>query len=205
MENYNIKTATAIYTGGGIYIYYGQLENGLYFRACDDWDCISICNADTGNYNDDGSCDADYPEFYDEHEINTIYGYQFEEFFNDMILWIMHEKPDGNYNVDELEKRMFAHVTTTIEIENAQMMEKAIQERVKQEKFEKMLKHQISSIESCMSEFRNDCKFFFADGSQYGRDFEKQWKEEFYSSAVRLFEQKGYRIVKHGNYTLIKW
>lgn len=199
MENYNIKTATAIYTGGGIYIYYGQLENGLYFRACDGWDIISICNADTS------TDDAEYGEFYDKHEIGTINGYQFEEFFNDMILWIMHEKPDGNYNVDELEKRMISHIGANIEIENANILAKSIQERVKQEKFEKMLKHQISSIESCMSEFKNDCNFFFADGSQYVRDFEKQWKEEFYNSAVRLFEQKGYRIVKHGNYTLIKW
>ena len=199
MENYNIKTATAIYTGGGIYIYYGQLENGLYFRACDEWDFISICNADTS------TDDAEYAEFYNEHEINTINGYQFEEFFNDMILWIMHQAPDGNYNIDELEKRMITHIGTNIEIENAKILAKSIQERVKQEKFEKMLKHQINSIESCMSEFRNDCNFFFADGSQYGRDFEKQWKEEFYNSAVRLFEQKGYRIVKQGNYTLIKW
>ena len=30
MENYKIKTATALYTGGGIYVYYGLLESGLY-------------------------------------------------------------------------------------------------------------------------------------------------------------------------------
>lgn len=199
MKNYTIKTATAEYTGGNIYIYYGQLENGLYFRACDEWDFISICNADTS------TDDAEYAEFYNEHEIDSVNGYQFEEFFNTMLLWVIHNKPDGNYNIDELEKRMITHMNTNIEIENAKTLAKTIQERVKQEKFEQLLKHQISSIESCMSEFRNDCNFFFADGSQYRRDFEMKWKEEFYNSAVRLFEQKGYRIVKKGNYTLIKW
>ena len=80
MENYTIKTATAIYTGGGIYIYYGQLENGLYFRACDDWKEISICNADTG------TDDAEYDDFYTEHEIEVLNDAKFEEFFNTMLL-----------------------------------------------------------------------------------------------------------------------
>ena len=40
MENYKIANATAIYTGGGIYIYHGKVENGNYFRACDEWECI---------------------------------------------------------------------------------------------------------------------------------------------------------------------
>lgn len=199
MNNYEIKTATAEYTGGGIYIYYGQLENGLYFRVCDSWDMISICDADTSTE------DADFAEFYNEHEIDSLDGYKFEEFFNNMILWIMHNAPDGNYNTDELENRMIKHIETSLEIENAQTMAKAIQEQVKREKFEQLLAHQLESIKSCMGEYRNTCNFFFADGSQYRRDFEMQWKEEFYNNAVRLFESKGYRIVKRGNYTLIEW
>ena len=199
MKNFTIKNATAEYTGGGIYVYYGELENGLYFRACDDWDFISICNSDTS------ADEAEYNEFYEEHETDSIDRYQFEEFFNTMLLWIIHNAPKGNYNADELENRMIQHIETSVEIENAQVMAKAIRERVKQEKFEQLLNHQIKSIESCMSEFRNNCNFFFADGSQYRRDFEKQWKEEFYNNAVRLFENKGYKIVKRGNYTLIEW
>lgn len=199
MKNFTIKNATAEYTGGGIYIYHGQLENGLYFRACDDWDFISICNADTS------TDEAEYNEFYEEHETDSIDRYQFEEFFNTMLLWIIHNAPKGNYNTDELENRMIKHLETSLEIENAQTMAKAIQEQVKQEKFEQLLKHQIESIKSCMGEYRNTCNFFFADGSQYRRDFEKQWRDEFYNNAVRLFESKGYRIIKRGNYTLIEW
>ena len=67
-----IKNATAIYTGGGIYIYYGQLENGLFFRACDGWDFIELCDSDTSTE------EADYYEFYEEHSQGTISGTDYE-------------------------------------------------------------------------------------------------------------------------------
>jgi hypothetical protein len=95
-----IKTATAIYTGGGIYIYYGQLNNGLYFRACDDFDFISLCDADTSTE------EADYCEFYEEHEKASITGSTFEESWNAVLLWIIHNEPDGNYWVSDLEGRL---------------------------------------------------------------------------------------------------
>ena len=95
-----IKNANACYTGGGIYIYYGQLENGLFFRACDDWDFIELCNADTSTEN------ADYIEFYEEHSKGTIVGKEYEILWNNMILWIMHHAPQGNYNINDLEKRI---------------------------------------------------------------------------------------------------
>lgn len=199
MNTYKIKTATAIYTGGGIYIYYGQLEDGSYFRACDEWQSISICDADTSTEN------ADFEEFYHEHEIDELQFNSYEEFFNNMLLWIIQNKPDGNYNITELEHRMIAPIQTNIEIEDAQTLAKTLQEHVKQEKFDQLLKQQLESIKRCMSEYRTDCNFFFADGSQYRRDFEKQWRDEFYNNAVRLFTNKGYKIIKNGNYTLISW
>lgn len=95
-----IKYATAQYTGGGIYIYYGQLEDGSYFRGCDDWEWIEICDTDT-------SMDAaDYYEFYEEHRVCTLNGKEYETFWNEMLLWIIHNAPKGNYSVDELESRM---------------------------------------------------------------------------------------------------
>lgn len=99
-EKYKIKTATACYTGGNLYIYYGELENGLYFRAYDDWDFIEICNADTSVE------DADYYEFYEQHSVQTIAGDDYKEFWNNMLLWILHNKPDGNYSKYDLERRM---------------------------------------------------------------------------------------------------
>lgn len=199
MKKYEIKTATAIYTGGGIYIYYGQLENGSYFRTGDGDLYMSICDSDTS------VDDADYIEFYEEHEIDDLQGYDFEYFFNNMIQWIINNQPDGNYSTDELEKRMFVHYDTNIEIENAQTLERSIQERVKREKFDAMMSHQIDSIKRCMSEYSKSCRFIFNDSDQYRRDFEKAWRDEFFNNAVRLFESKGYRIVECVGYNLIKW
>lgn len=99
-----IKNANACYTGGGIYIYYGELENGLFFRACDDWDFIEICDADTSTE------DADYPEFYDEHEKEVIAGDDFKVFWDRMLLWIIHWGTDGNYDSYDLEKRLLITV-----------------------------------------------------------------------------------------------
>ena len=95
-----IKNATAIYTGGGIYIYYGQLSDGNWFRTCDDWEFIEMCDSDTSvEY-------ADYYEFYEEHSIGTLAGDEYKTFWNEMLLWIIHNAPEGNYQVDELENRL---------------------------------------------------------------------------------------------------
>ena len=99
MKTYEIKNATAIHTGGGIYIYYGQLENGNYFRACDEWECIEICNSDTSVE------DADYGEFYYEHSIDVLWNEAYETFWNEMLQWIINNKPEGNYLSSDLEDR----------------------------------------------------------------------------------------------------
>lgn len=95
-----IKNATAIYTGGGFYIYYGQLEDGTYFRAYDDWDFIEICDFDTSVE------EADYYEFYEEHSLGVLVKEDYKTFWNEMLLWIIHNVPEGNYQADELESRM---------------------------------------------------------------------------------------------------
>lgn len=100
MENLIIKAATAQYTGGGIYIYYGKLENGLYFRGCDDWESIAICTEDTEKE------EADYQEFYEAHLINELTGNDYKTFFNNMIDWIINNSPTGNYLKSELEERV---------------------------------------------------------------------------------------------------
>ena len=200
MNNYKIKNATAEYTGGGIYIYYGELENGLFFRACDDWESfISICDSDT-------SVDAaDYGEFYHEHEIDELQNYEAEVFFNNIIEWIATNEPGGNYNINELESRTYKHIETDIVIEDARTLAKTLQEQVKKEHFEKMLKHQIRMISDSMSEYKNNVRFIFNDNDYYRRDFEKEWKNEFYNQAVRLFKDKGYYIKECIGYNLIEW
>lgn len=105
-----IKNATAIYTGGGVYIYYGQLTDGNWFRATDCWEEIEICNADTS------TDEADYIEFYDEHSIECIGGEESKTFWNEMLLWIIHNAPEGNYSIDELERRILNEETYLLKI-----------------------------------------------------------------------------------------
>lgn len=95
-----IKNATAIYTGGNLYIYYGQLTDGNWFRATDDWEGIEICDSDTSVE------EADYNEFYEEHAFESLGGEEYKTFWNEMLLWIIHNAPEGNYQVDDLERRI---------------------------------------------------------------------------------------------------
>ena len=101
---HTIKTATACYTGGGIYIYYGQLENGLYFRACDEFDAIYICNANTSTE------EADYCEFYEAYTVEELKGELFKNFWNKMLLHIIDKKTAfdecNNYSTNELKNRI---------------------------------------------------------------------------------------------------
>ena len=106
MKNYEIKNATAEYTGGGIYIYCGQLENGLFFRACDGWECISICDEDTS------SDEADYNEFYEIHEIESITDDLYISLFNNILNWIISNKPRGNYLTYDLKNRIIRPACT---------------------------------------------------------------------------------------------
>lgn len=99
MREFNIKTCTACYTGGGIHIYYGQLESGVYFRTADEWESVCFCNADTS---DDA---ADYMEFYDKYLIREITGSDFNNFFEYMLLWILYNEPKGNYQITEIRQR----------------------------------------------------------------------------------------------------
>lgn len=99
--NMNIKTATAHYTGGGIYIYFGELHDGTFFRTCDEWDSISICDADTSTE------DADYCEFYEEHEIYSVEGDEFKREWDNLLDWIISHHPQGNYLPEDLERRFF--------------------------------------------------------------------------------------------------
>lgn len=149
MSKYTIKTATAIYTGGGIYIYYGELENGLYFRTADEWQSISICNADTSTE------DADYLEFFDEYQVDELMGLDYQRFFNDMISWINDNNPQGNYNMEELKRRMIKVLPKPRATRNKiEELEKELLRLKRIEQLETFLNHMSDTFETHMG---NDC------------------------------------------------
>ena len=84
---HEIKTAKAVYTGGNIYIYYGELTDGNYFRVGDGDDFIEICNSDTS------VDEADYMEFYEEHRVETLTDREYVRFWNKMLRWIIENDP----------------------------------------------------------------------------------------------------------------
>jgi hypothetical protein len=101
---YKIKTATACYTGGGLYIYYGQLESGLYFSAYDEWESVYICDADTSVE------EAQYETFYDQHTVEELTKDNFRSFWNAMLLHIINGGLSHgewhNYLTSDLEERI---------------------------------------------------------------------------------------------------
>ena len=104
MTKYKIKSATACYTGGGIYIYYGQLESGLFFRAWDECEAAYICDTDTSTEA------AEYAEFYEQHAVEEITGEAFEIFWNQILSHIIGGGPAfdkwSNYLKSDLEERI---------------------------------------------------------------------------------------------------
>ncbi len=199
MKKYTIKTATAEYTGGGIYIYFGELTNGRWFRTETTWGCTHICESDTSTPY------ADEAEFYDDFTIDVLHDDDHEEFFNDMIDWINTNKPNGNYNIAELEREKYKQMETSVEIERAGTLNEQIRAEVKQAKFDLLMNQQMSAITDTMKEYRNGCSFIFSRGDYYYRDFEKQWRDEFYKNARRIFESKGYRIELRSTHEYIAW
>jgi hypothetical protein len=101
---HTIETATACYTGGGIYIYYGQLENGLFFRTWDECETVYICNSDTSTE------EAEHADFYELHTVEEITGEAFKAFFNQIISHVLNEGPVFdewcNYSKSDLEHRI---------------------------------------------------------------------------------------------------
>ena len=102
---HEIKTATAVYTGGGIYIYYGELESGQYFRTDDEYYGIDICDADPSTE------EATYLGFYETHVVEEIPESDLEyfTFWNAMLDHILNGGTaygnDSNYSTYELERR----------------------------------------------------------------------------------------------------
>ncbi len=99
----SIERATATYTGGGIYIYTGQLDNGDYFMSNDSFvEYVEFFNADPYAEFEE-SCSE---EWQSRHHIGDYSGTDAERFYKEVLKWIIANKPEGNYQVYELETRL---------------------------------------------------------------------------------------------------
>ena len=94
-----IKEAFAVYTGGNIWLFYGQLENGSYFLT-DDYGWTQILNADPSDLEE-----STYQEWQDEHLIKELSDKVDLMYFLEDLLNYLRNHPDncGGMTEDEIE------------------------------------------------------------------------------------------------------
>ena len=89
--------ANAEYTGGNIYRYTAQTDNGTWLVGNSEWDVIYEVNADP-----DATEDSWYEEWYEEHQV-AEHEDDYLELLTQMLGWIIENEPDGNYAKGEIE------------------------------------------------------------------------------------------------------
>ena len=92
--------ANATYTGGNIYQYTGQFDNGNFFQTWTDYeDYIQELDADPEENWDDN----DDEEWQNGHMVTEHYGLGATEIIKEAMKYIIDNKPRGNYSVGEVE------------------------------------------------------------------------------------------------------
>ena len=109
-EGRRVAEATADYTGGGTYVYMGQMYNGMYFMASDmcvgETGCITFYDADPREAGDDAfQCEWQEAHVVAEEPFRGN-AEEEKEWWNEMISIIINSKADGNYLSEELEERI---------------------------------------------------------------------------------------------------
>ena len=99
-----VKSAEASYTGGGWYVFLGELSDGTYFIADYPYWDLRIVDEDPRPtfWGDDYDTDAGYEPWQSAHLIQDYGGDDTKSFFNDMLNWILKHSPDGNYNSGDI-------------------------------------------------------------------------------------------------------
>ena len=98
-----IVKATATYSGGGIYIYTGEVDDGSYFLTNDDFYVyVEFLNDDPYKNLDESLNEI----WQNAHHLGEYSGSQALEFYKKILRWIIENKPEGNYQVYEIEQRL---------------------------------------------------------------------------------------------------
>lgn len=101
----NILKATAIYSGGGIYLYYAELNNKQWIMGNDDWLIVVNINplADEKTFDNSG-----YYEWQMEHLMREIFGEEYHRVLNSILDTILDGKTIkdyDNFSISELQNR----------------------------------------------------------------------------------------------------
>ena len=91
-----IKEAYAVYTGGNIWIFYGQLEDGNYFLT-DDYGWTQILNADPSDFDE-----SLYEDWQKEHLVRELDGNERVKFCNHLLDYI-YDNPQNSGGMSFME------------------------------------------------------------------------------------------------------
>lgn len=104
--------ANAEYTGGGIYIYTGQLDNGNYFQTSTGWeDYVQELDADPEENWDENSDEM----WQNEHLVEEHCGDEAMGILRQAMKYIIDNQPTGNYAVGEIEDNLLSLENELIE------------------------------------------------------------------------------------------
>ena len=92
--------ANAFYTGGGFYLYTGEILKGKYFLTDNEDDYTMISDADPEEYLEE----CFYEEWFNKHRIGELIGGDHKANLLEAFDWILKNNPKGNYSFDDIEK-----------------------------------------------------------------------------------------------------
>lgn len=93
----SISLAIAVYTGGGIYIYYGKIADQLYFLADDESDETILLDADPAEDLDE----AEMPNWQKAHTVGQV-----DDLKASILAYIIENQPKGNYLISDMETKL---------------------------------------------------------------------------------------------------
>ena len=96
-----IKKADAVYTGGNIWLFYGELEDGNFFLT-DDNGCTQILNADPGADLEE----ACFAEWQEAHLVRELQHDERMRFCDELLDWI-YANPDHDGGMTEQEIEVY--------------------------------------------------------------------------------------------------
>lgn len=100
----SIKSATADYTGGGVYIFLGEFTDGTYFIADYPYWDLRVVDEDPRPtfWDDDAETSSGFPEWQEAHLVRDVDNRTTKAFYADLFDWIMKNSPDSNYNSGDI-------------------------------------------------------------------------------------------------------
>ena len=93
-----VVRANATYTGGNIYQYTGQFDNGNFFQTWTDYEELQELDTDPEKNWDDNGDD----QWQNEHTVSVYYGSEAVEILKEAMRYILKNRPLGNYSLSEV-------------------------------------------------------------------------------------------------------